>query len=95
LPPELAQYREPRTKAAAQTGATLLIEYLKRQLSPTPATSAEVVATKVGIAPVHTSKQADMGLVKYLLDFWRDDSAYVRKKAKVDGEGAVAGIRQG
>jgi integrase len=27
-----------------------------------------------------------MGLVKYLLDFWRADSAYIRKKAKVDGE---------
>jgi riboflavin synthase len=24
--------------------------------------------------------------VEYLLDFWRDDGAYARKKARVDGE---------
>jgi integrase len=85
LPPELAQYREPRAKAAAQTGATLLIEYLKHQLSPAPAT-----ATGIGIAPVNTGRLADMGFVKYLLDFWRDDSVYIRKKAKVDGEALSA-----
>jgi integrase len=85
LPPELAQYREPRSKAAAHTGTTLLIEYLKRQLSPAPTT-----VTSAAIVPVNTGRLADIGLVKYLLDFWRDDSAYIRKKAKVDGEALSA-----
>jgi hypothetical protein len=54
LPPELARYREPRAKAAAHIGATLLIEYLKRQLSPAPTT-----VTSAAIAPVNTGKLAD------------------------------------
>ncbi|MDR2417867.1 MAG: site-specific integrase [Treponema sp.] len=80
LPPELAQYREPRTKAAAQAGAMLLIDYLRRQLSPVPAHSvAETVAANSG-------KLSGKGFIQYLLDFWRADSPYARKKAKVDGE---------
>ncbi|MDR2068243.1 MAG: hypothetical protein LBP71_00025 [Spirochaetaceae bacterium] len=34
LPQELAVFREPKTKAAAETGAMALIEYLKAQIRP-------------------------------------------------------------
>lgn len=80
LPPELAQYREPRTKAAAQTGATLLIDYLKRQLSPV--TAFPIVET----VAINSGKLSDKGFVEYLLDFWRIDGDYARKKVMVDGK---------
>ncbi|MDR1398621.1 MAG: site-specific integrase [Treponema sp.] len=80
LPVELAQYREPRTKAAAQAGATMLIDYLKRQLSP--ATALPIVET----IAVNSGKLSGRGFVEYLLDFWRADGVYARKKARVDGE---------
>ena len=79
LPIELAQYREPRTKAAARTGATLLIDYLKRQLSPAMAPIVETVV-------INSGKLSGKGFVEYLLGFWRADSTYTRKKAKVDSE---------
>jgi hypothetical protein len=63
----------------------MLIEFLKRQLSPTLS-----LATNTGIAPPNAGKLADMGFVEYLLDFWCPDSPYVRKKAKVDGEALSA-----
>jgi hypothetical protein len=79
LPPELAQYREPRSKAAAQAGATLLIDYLKRGILPAPVPTT-------GLAPVNAGKLSNTGFVEYLLAFWSVDSAYARKKAKVDEE---------
>jgi integrase len=79
LPPELAQYREPHTRAAAEAGATLLIDYIKRRLLPAPAPATEIAAVNAG-------KLAETGFVEYLLGFWSADSPYIRRKAKIDGE---------
>lgn len=54
LPAELAQYREPRTKAAVQTGATLLTDYLKRQLSPAINSSGLLNAVRISFLLIVT-----------------------------------------
>ncbi|MDR3342568.1 MAG: hypothetical protein LBT14_07250 [Treponema sp.] len=39
FPPELALFREPKTKGTADTGAVALIEYLKKQVEQPPPTN--------------------------------------------------------
>jgi hypothetical protein len=51
LPLELAVFREPKTKAAAESGAMALIEYLKSQLKTPRNDSAEPNAETADKSP--------------------------------------------
>jgi hypothetical protein len=51
FPLELAVYREPKTRAAAEVGAMALVEFLKNQLAPgntSPLSAKETVGPTVG-----------------------------------------------
>jgi integrase len=79
LPSELAIYREPKSKGVADTAAAALIEYLKHQTVPPP--------LAISSTP-HGKRYKAEGelLLSYLRDFWKPDSPYAQRKAKVEGE---------
>ncbi|MDR0524681.1 MAG: site-specific integrase, partial [Spirochaetaceae bacterium] len=74
FPDALAQYRDPKTKRAAEIGAVALIQYLKNQPEPNFIVSAR------------SQPATDILLVQYAAHFWTPNSSYVREKTLVKGK---------
>jgi hypothetical protein len=74
FPDALAQYRDPKTKRAAEIGAVALIQYLKNQPEPNFIISAR------------SQPVSDIPLVQYAANFWTPNSPYVREKTLVKGK---------